>query len=98
MRIEFRNAIAFEQLRWDNWNAVCDLMGDDMNDQPDGRTRARGLLPEEAAELFPLAGIPLTYRGLTMYAVIPTPEGDQLVVENDWIVRDRDGHLYRKQG
>jgi len=81
--------IEAEQLRWDNWPAVCDLMRGDM---PPQGGRARGLTPSEATECFP--NLCINMDPDRIYALIPTLEGDMLASEGDWIVRGVKGELY----
>ena len=84
--------IEAEQLRWDNWSQVCELLMH--GDVPPNGGRACGLTHAEAAELFPNAGVDTEHEGLIIYALVPTLEGDRLATEGDWIIRGVKGELY----
>lgn len=77
------------QLRWDTWNEVCELALTSL--RGDG---LRGLHSHEVAKEFPGAEISLPIIEGGIYAVVPTPEGNHLARQGDWIIRGTEGELY----
>ena len=73
------------QLRWDNWNEMCDFVG--VGSLADGKPEGTFLDKE---------GIPTkecnanTQIGLS----IPTLEGVMRGIENDWIIKGVNGEFY----
>ena len=73
------------QLRWDNWNEMCDFAG--VGPLEEGKPMGcyigadgRPLAPHESSE--------------TMGLLIPTLEGTMVARQNDWIIRGVKGELY----
>lgn len=77
------------QLRWDTWAEVCALAATCL--RGDG---FRGLLSSDVAKAFPGAEIaePIIDGGI--YAIVPTPEGNHLARQGDWIIRGLESELY----
>jgi hypothetical protein len=83
--------IEAEQLTWDNWHAVCELLGP-FNDG------CKGVMFDDAGnEVSQTEGFdgapswaPIPHIGL----IIPTLEGNHLARENDWIIKGVAGEFY----
>src|ERR1700722_3775369 len=71
------------QRRWDNWSEMCHHanVGKFAEGKPEGcYVDANGRAPEDANGQLGLR--------------IPSPEGTMLAIQNDWIIRNKEGELY----
>lgn len=73
------------QLKWENWNAVCELafVGKLENGQPEGCYLDKDNKPTEGFSTEGRLGLK-----------IPTLEGLMIAVENDWIIKGVKGEIY----
>jgi len=72
------------QLRWLNWNEVCDFLGDVIGPHNPGRTSEQ--YSDTCGERADASGwIELT---------IPTLEGEHIARHGDWIIRGVKGEFY----
>lgn len=69
------------QLRWTNWNELCDFMGGIIS--PDNPARSVETFSDSCGEVGP-------YIELT----IPTLEGDHTAKHGDWIIKGVKGEFY----
>lgn len=69
------------QLRWTNWNEVCEFLGDIISEQNPGRN---------SDECSDSCGEEPPYIELT----IPTLEGDHTAKHGDWIIKGLAGEFY----
>ena len=68
------------QLNWRNWGALCEFLGDMIDEENPARL---GKASDTCGEVGP-------YINLT----IPTLEGDHLALHGDWIIRGVEGEFY----
>ena len=72
--------IEFEQLTWENWNAVCEFIT-----LPWGDDGVHGVYSDNGVA---------SDTGERIGLIIPTLEGDMLAVENDYIIKGIQGEFY----
>lgn len=75
--------IEAEQLKWTNWNQVCDFLGDIISKDNPARMNSKGYSSKCGEEGPPW--IELT---------IPTLEGDYIARHGDWIIKGVKGEFY----
>jgi hypothetical protein len=74
--------IEAEQLRWQNWNAVCELLGGVISEENPARmVRTYSDTCEEAGPEY-------------IEVTLPTAEGAMIARHGDWIIRGVQGEVY----
>jgi hypothetical protein len=73
------------QLKWENWNEVCELFapGGLEDNKPEGCFIGENGKP-----------LPKGHSSEIIGLLIPTLEGTMLAVENDWIIKGVAGEIY----
>lgn len=76
------------QLRWENWDAICDFVGNEFFAKG-----GHGVYVDTDGSVAVMPnGFPKVTE--TLGLIIPTLEGNMLAVQDDWIIRGVEGEYY----